>query len=509
MKTETGSVRKDPGGKLNIALVYPNTYWVGMSNLGLHAMYRSFNEHPDIVCERFFTDHYRSVESSRPLQDFHIIALSVSYELDWISMVRILIDNRITVRANARRGKPIVIAGGSAISLNPEPIADTLDLCFIGDGEAFPERLYEAFDSAEDLDGFLDAVQDAPGVYVPSRTYPLIEGDSIIGFEGRSPEISVIDPFTKPAYTQIITRDTAFGDMFMVETAKGCPFSCKFCTAREIYSPFRPAPVDTLCSLFDMAPQAGQKIGLVSTSLNNHPYSAEIFAGIIDRGLKAAPPSLRLGMITDDLLDVLRQSKVMGVTLAPETGSDALRKSIGKPVDNDVILEDVRSLILTGLRDIKLYFMVGLPGEVPEDIDATIDLVKRVRQLFIQVSRGNRRIGKIALSINTMVPKPHTFYERHAMIETSEAKARIKKIVKALRSQSNVTVSFEGPKWAYLQSLLSRGDRSVLDLITRLAQAESSRWKDILRQWPRNPDYYAMRQRSKDEILPWSFYSRR
>ncbi|HPW68059.1 MAG: B12-binding domain-containing radical SAM protein [Deltaproteobacteria bacterium] len=507
MWDETGAIRKDPGGRLNIALVYPNTYWVGMSNLGLHAMYRVFNGHPSIACERFFTDSPRSVESSRSLQDFHIIAFSVSYELDWINMIRILLDNRIPVRREERRGGPIVMAGGAAATINPEPVAEALDFCFLGEGEPLGDALANAFFASDGYQEFLDRLAGVPGIYLPERTCPVYEGERIREFAGPRPVISVVRPFDNPGHSVILTDKTVFQDMFLTEIARGCPFNCKFCTAREIYSPFRPVDVDRLLPVLDRAVSSGRKLGLVSTSLNNHPRLPRLLEEIDARGLKIAPPSLRLGMISGELLAYMKASKVNEVTLAPEVGSDTLRAALGKQVSREAILEDVISLVRNGIRDIKLYFMVGLPGEEQEDMDAAIDLVKRIRQTFIQVSRGNRRIGRVSVSINTMIPKPHSRYERAALLEPGKAKNRIKKIVKGLQSQSNVTVSFEGPKWAYIQTLIARGDRRVLDLLTEMAARDPSKWQEVLRNWPRNPDYYALREHGPDEILPWSFYS--
>jgi radical SAM superfamily enzyme YgiQ (UPF0313 family) len=504
---ETGAIRKDPGGKLNIGLVYPNTYWVGMSNLGLQTMYRLFNAHPGILCERFFTDYPRSVESSRPLQDFHIIAFSVSYELDYPQVIRFLLDNNIRVNADERQGHPIVMAGGSALITNPEPIADALDICFLGDGESLPERLEEAYTGSGQYHDFLDRLSRIRGIYIPAFARPVLEDDAITGFEGPRPALSVIEPLHDPARTAVATRDTAFGDMYLVEIARGCPFSCKFCSAREIYSPYRPVPIDRLVPVLDDAARHRDKVGLVSTSLNNHPDAAEIFGEIRKRDLKVAPPSLRPGMIGADLLKALEESGVKGVTLAPETGSEVLRYALGKRISNNTIFEDVYSLVSSGIRDIKLYFMVGVPGEDRTDLDAITDLIKRIRQSFIQVSRGNRRIGKISASINTMVPKPHTPFERQAMAEPVDAKARIARIVKALKAESNVTVSYEGPKWSYIQALLCRGDRRLLGLIVEMAKTDPGSWQRLLKNWPRNPDYYALRERPEDEILPWSFYS--
>lgn len=507
MSDEKGAVRKDPGGKLNVALVYPNTYFVGMSNLGLHTMYRVMNAHPGIVCERFFTDFERSVETSRPLQEFQIIAFSVSYELDWINMLQILQENSIPLLSRDRPAGPIVLAGGAAATINPEPVAEVLDVCFLGEGEPLADILHEAFSQSASRSEFLERLHKARGIYVPGLTTPVYEGETITGFEGKKPEISIDDPLESPGHSVIFTNRTVFADMFLTEIARGCPYRCKFCTARQIYSPFRPVEAENLKGVFEKASSSGKKLGLVSTSLNNHPQLSSILSEIDSMGLRIAPPSLRLGMIRDDLLHYLRKSGVNGVTLAPEAGSDSLRSSVGKVVTNEGILEDVTSLVQGGIRDIKLYFMVGIPGEEPEDIDAIIDLVKRIRQVFILVSKGNRRIGKVSVSINTMVPKPHSRYERESMIEPAEAKKRIRKVATSLGSQSNVSVNFEGPKWAYLQGMIARGDRRVLDVLVRMAGQPQSRWQGILKDWPRNPDYYALRQRCEDELLPWGFYS--
>ncbi|HPI93097.1 MAG TPA: radical SAM protein [Deltaproteobacteria bacterium] len=505
MWNEKGSVLKDPGGKLNVALVFPGTYWVGMSNLGLQQMYRLLNAHPGILCERFFTDCPRSVEANRPLSDFHIIAFSISYEMDFIEVVRILAGNTITVSARQRNGRPIVMAGGAAVTMNPEPLADACDICFLGDGETLPEKLHGAFSASSGYEEFLDRMSSADGVYVPGRTRPVYEGDTVTSFEGPLPRLSLAEPLADPARTSIVTKDTAFGDMYLVETARGCPFSCAFCSAREIYSPYRSVSVDRLCTILDEAAGHREKIGLVSTSLNNHPEAAAIFSEIRRRGLKVAPPSLRPGMIGPELLTALSESGVKGVTLAPETGSEDLRFSAGKRIKNETILDDVRSLVTAGVRDIKLYLMVGLPGEKLSDLDETIDLIRRIRQIFIQVSRGNRKIGKVSVSVNTFVPKPHTPFERKPMVDPEEAKSRIKRIEKGLRAESNTQVGFEGPKWAYLQALISRGDRRLLGLLKEMAGHDASSWHRTLKRWPLNPDYYALRAREESEILPWSF----
>ncbi len=490
---EKGADRKDPGGRLNIALVYPNTYFVGMSNLGIHAMYRAFNNHPGIVCERFFSDYPRSVENARPLSDFHIIAFSVSYELDWINAARILTDAKIPVLVTERSGAPVVMAGGAAVTMNPEPAADMLDFCFLGDGEHAPHILHDAFMKSSHYEEFLDRLTGNPGIYIPGRP---IE---------KSFSVSTINPITFPAQTEIITDSSTFSDMFLVEIARGCPFSCMFCAAKRIYSPFRAVKLVNLMPAFEKAKESGLKLGMVSASLNNHPQTEDMFRAINDLDLKIAPPSLRLGMIKPELIRLIERSGTKGVTLAPETGSEQLRKSVSKDISNEVILNDIEALVSAGIMDIKLYFITGLPGESLDDVDSIIDLVKRCRQSFIKVSRGNKRIGSIQVSVNTFVPKPNTDFERMEMIDIKEAKKRLKRIEDGLRRQSNIKLSYEGPKWAYLQAVIARGDRHVLELIVMLANVPESNWQDTLKSWERNPDYYALRKRGEDEILPWDF----
>ncbi len=507
MWAEEGAVYKDPGGRLNVALVFPNTYHVGMSNLGLHTIYRVLNDHPAIVCERFFTDAERSVESGRALADFPLIAFSVSYELDWINMVRFLMEQRIPVTRQARGGAPVVLAGGAAVSMNPEPIADACDVCFLGDGEGLAQTLHEAYRQARGYEELLDALKERPGIYLPGLTEPDRAGYATTGFHGPVVTPALTEPLTPPAHTRILTRDTTFGDMFLVEIARGCLFGCKFCTARGIYHPFRAVALKELTPVLDRAALSGCKLGMISAAVNNHPEAELLYGEIAARALAIAPPSLRPGMITPALINLIEASGVRGVTLAPETGSEELRYAHGKRIANQTILSDVENLVAAGIRDIKLYFMVGTPGEGPAHDEATVDLIKRIRQAFIKVSRGNRRIGTLGVSINTFVPKPRSAYEREPFAGVVTARDHIRRITRGLRGQSNIHVTYEGPKWAYLQALLARGDREVLDLITALAGSEPSAWQRILREWPRNPDYYALRRIPADEILPWDLSS--
>ncbi len=505
MSAEIGAIRKSPGLPLNVALVYPNSYHVGMSNLGVHAIYHLLNSHPSICCERFFLDQETSVESGRRLNEFNIVAFSISYELDWINVIRILRRNQIPVRSSERRGVPIVMAGGAAVTLNPEPMAEALDLCFLGDGETMVEPLYSAFEDAADYDDFLDRLKGRPGFYIPARCYPEYDGDQIRSFQGQRPSIAVKDPLDDPARTRIITDNTAFKDMFLIEIARGCYFKCKFCTARSIYHPFRPVNVTHLLPALDEAKESGLKLGLVSAALNSHPQAEELYAEILKRELRIAPPSLRSGKLSPTLIELIKISGVRGITLAPESGSDSLRKAQGKLVKNETLLNDIDTLVASGIRDIKLYFMIGLPHETMDDIEEICSLVERTQQLFVERSRGNRVIGKVAVSINTMVPKPQTEYERQPMLMPAEAKKRLRQIDKRLRKLPNTTVSHEGPQWAYRQGLIARGDRKILELLIRLADSQERDWQRIIREW--DADKFVIHKLEQD-LLPWDILQR-
>jgi radical SAM superfamily enzyme YgiQ (UPF0313 family) len=232
------------------------------------------------------------------------------------------------------------------------------------------------------------------GVYLPERTGPVFEGDRLSGFDGPMVKRSVSAGLEDPARSTVITRDTAFGDMFLLEIARGCPFLLLLLRGARDLLAVQVRGLEVLSPILEEAARHRSKVGLVSTSLNTHPQAASIFEEAARLCLRISPPSLRSGMISQNLTEALSRSGVRGVALAPETGSEQLRAACGKRVANETILEDVRALVASGIKDIKLYFMVGLPGEEKADIDETVDLVKRIRQTFIQVSRGNRRMAR-------------------------------------------------------------------------------------------------------------------
>lgn len=500
MSAEIGAVVKKPGGKFSIALVYPNTYFVGMSNLGLQTMYHEFNSLDGICCERFFTDRPRSVESGRRLNDFNLVAFSVSYELDWLNVIQVLDANRIPLKTSERGGAPLVAAGGPAVTMNPEPVAELLDLAFLGDGEGLALELLAAFEEARDYEGFLDRLAAKPGVYIPARLEPLYEGGVLQGFKGGPIRPRCCEPLASPAQSRIFTPDTSFGDMFLLEIARGCAFNCRFCTARGIYDPFRPVKLEHLEPALDRAQASGLKLGLVTAALNSHPEASQLYQAIRSRGLKIAPPSLRAGLLKDELLELLNESKVSGITLAPECGDEGLRFAVGKRIPDQTFFSDIGRLVESGIRDIKLYFMIGLPDETPAQSAAIIGFMQAAQAAYVAASRAKGRIGRLGVSINVAVPKPATFNERAALLESREVKARVESLRTGLKQIPNLDVGFESPKSAMLQALIARGGRDLSADLIKLARGASP--AAILKAAPQAGAPLT------EACLPWSFIRR-
>lgn len=500
MSAEVGAVVKNPGGKLNIALIYPNTYFVGMSNLGLQTMYHEFNQQDGICCERFFTDRPRSVESGRRLNEFNLVAFSVSYEPDWLNVIQILDANRIPLKTNERGGAPLVVAGGPAVTMNPEPAAELLDIAFLGDGEGLGAEILEAFAAARGYDDFLDRLEGRPGVYIPARLEPLYEDGVLQGFSGGPIRPRCVKALSEPAQSRLFTRDTSFGDMFLLEIARGCAFNCRFCTARGVYDPFRPIRLAQLEPALDRAAASGLKLGLITAALNSHPEAGQLYQAIRSRGLRIAPPSLRAGLLKDELLELLHESKVSGITLAPECGDEGLRFKTGKRIPDETFLNDIARLVESGIRDVKLYFMIGLPEETPQQCAAIVDFTRAASARFVEASRAHGRIGRLGVSVNVAVPKPATLNERSALLESREVKRRIETLRAGLKPIANLDVGFESPKSASLQTLIARGDRQTCATLISLARGATlnAAIKDL-------PAFGAP---LTSAVLPWSFIER-
>jgi radical SAM superfamily enzyme YgiQ (UPF0313 family) len=525
---EEGAIRKDWGGRIPVALVYPNVYRVGMANLGFLTVYGLLNRHADVVCERFFFPDAEerkegtrtglrpvSLESQKPLDSFEIIAFSLSYENDYTNVAALLRLAGIPADRRRRgRDSPLLIAGGPASFLNPEPMAGIIDLFVLGEAEEVLDEVLDQYRTRRGADGREAFLREAPaveGVYVPALYEPAYEEDGTLrAFEPRegAPErvkrrwIPDLDAFRTAA--TVSSPESEFAGIHLVEVGRGCSRRCRFCATGFIYGPVRYRSLETLRSSLEEGIAKGRRLGLVCASLGDYPDLDALCEWLLERGGRLSAPSLRLDTLSDRLLDALQASGQKTVTLAPEAGSLRLRRMLHKAFDEEEILRCADRLAEHNIFSMRLYFMVGLPGETEEDVDAIVELAKRVRHRFLRAAKDTRRMGEITLSVNPFVPKPWSVFQWCAMEDRGVIKERLNKIRRSLRKEPNIHVTHGLAKWAYLQALFSRGDRRILPFVLEGATGEAN-WNRAFRKTALNPDFFVCRDRRRDELFPWDF----
>jgi len=522
---EEGTITKKWGGKIPICLVFPNSYHVGMSNLGFQLLYRHLNSLPEVVCERAFLPERKqweeylrsntpllSLESCKPLLQFHIVAFSLPFENDFLHLLSILQLAKIPLRSQERDDRiPLIVAGGAAVSLNPEPLAPFVDLFFIGEAEEAWIDFLKAFQGVDrgSKKEFLEEAAKIEGLYVPALyqvTYDqkgFIEAFSPLNKKvpDRVKKRWLKDPNRFPSHSTIITPLTEFKEMFLLEVNRGCPMRCRFCAVRSLYLPFRNRDIDVLIEEADLGLQRGRRIGLIGSALADHPHFTGLCEHIVKKGGKISIASIRADAITPQVAHLLAQSGHRTVAIAPETGSERLRKVVQKGFTEEEILSAVKILVAHGINNLRLYFIIGLPTESWEDIEGIVDLAKRIRH---QMLKERRELGEITLSINPFIPKAWTPFQWHPFDEVKRLKEKIKIIKRGLQKIPHLRVLYELPKWGYIQTLLSMGDRRVAQLLL-LAHQTKGDWPSAFKNSYINPDFWVYREKKKEETFPWDF----
>jgi len=527
---ERGAVRKDWRGRVRIALAFPNRYAIGMSNLGFQAVYGALNRIEDVVCERVFypepedlsllklsAGKLLSIESQRPVRDFDLFIFSIPFENDYTHVVEMLGFAGISPRAENRTSDdPLVAAGGVAVFLNPEPLAPFLDFLFIGEAEALLPDFW-AFWSRNERSGlprqeYLKALaREVAGIYVPSFYEVSYLGDGAI--ESVRPATGSGVPekvvyrradlaVSVPCQTVILTPNTEFSNVSLIEIGRGCGRGCRFCAAGYVYRPLRYHSVGKLLDAADAHLPETSRLGLVSAAVSDYPEVSFLCRSLLDRGGSLSFSSLRADTITPEILSSLQASGRHAVAIAPEAGSGRLREVINKNLSVEQIYEAVEQLTERSILHLKLYFMIGLPTETLDDLEAIVDMTKGIKHHVLQKSRGLKRMGTITLSIHGFVPKPFTPFEWVAFAGVRELKERALWIRKALQKVPNVRVHFDLPKWAYVQALLARGDRRTALFLDKVA-VDGLSWTQAMRSVPFNPDFWVMRERGREEVFPW------
>ena len=522
LQAERGAICKEAGQvRMRCALAYPNTYFVGMSNLGLQTMYRVINQRPDTVCERVFLPtaaEWRwyeagqtpllSLESQRPLGDCDVIGFSVSYENDYLHLLQMLELARIPLLAAERDERyPLILVGGAVTYINPEPLADFVDLMIIGDGE---ETIHDYLDLLHDTLGqprqeHLRRAAEIPGVYVPSRhdqqpvTTPI------------APR-KITDLAQWPAYSSVLTDDTEFSSTLLVEITRGCPFKCRFCTVGYVYPKFRQLPGERVLELVAAQQQrdraAGRapvgKVGLISSATGDYRDLALVAQGLVDLGVGIGISSLRMDRMPEVLIDCMVRSGVRSCTVAPEAGSERLRQLIRKEMTEAVILAGAEMLLAKGMRDLKLYSMIGLPTETDEDLQELLALVGKIWDLMKKYGRARGALGTLTLSVNPFVPKPATPLQWCAMASPRVIKAKLYTLRQAIRHESHIRLKHENLKHDYLEAILARGDRRLRDFLLETHRQHGD-WPRAARQLGFDAEAFVCTELPQQAGLPWDF----
>jgi radical SAM superfamily enzyme YgiQ (UPF0313 family) len=526
LSQEVGYVRKPHGGRLRVALLFPNTYFVGMSNLGFQTVYRLFNAEAGIVCERAFLPPKSelaeqvasgapllTIESQTPVGDFDIIAFSVSFEWDYTNVLTMLRLAKVAARAESRtHHDPIVIVGGAVTFVNPEPLAPFADAIAAGEGEVLVPSLLRAFQGASDRDDLLRRLAQERGFYIPSFYDVEYAGDGSISRFVAKPETGAPDVVRKaalrtteavdPPATTIFTPQTEFGSRFLVEVVRGCANLCRFCWAGYNYLPVRAFPADRILQLAAQARPYSHKAGLVSIALCDHPEIERILTGLAEMGYSISPASLRLDDLTPTILRLLRDSGERSITIAPEVGSDRLRRVINKTITNDQIVNSAELIFSSGMQNLKLYFMIGLPTETDEDLVAIRDLTLQLREIMLKHARGRGQIGRIVGSVNPLVPKPGTAYQWLPMESDVIIEQRIRRVRSLMAGIDNVYFNIKSERHSFYQALLSLGDRRVAPAI-EAAERNGANWRAAVAETGVDADFFVFRDRSQDAVLPW------
>ncbi len=485
-----------------------------MSNLGYQAVLRAFLEDRRFDARRVFWEgqSLSFPDGGRTLDDFEAVALSVSYQPDMVHLPRLLEAGKVWLPRSSGHpdpvNRPLIIGGGVAITINPETCSHLFDIMVLGEAEPVLPVLLEELLSVEGRETLLDRLRDVPGVYIPGRYEHQLSTDSHFllpkpgfGFPDEIAPSILPDISSEPARPAVISSDSEFGNLYLLEVSRGCPAGCHFCAAGEVCGPVRFLSTEAFVREADRGLRYRKTIGLVGTAVSYHPQLVQMAEYLLDQGGSFSPSSIRAERVTVELADLVIRARHRTVSLAPEAGTETLRHSIGKGLTDQQFLERADILLQAGIVNLKLYFMVGLPGENDSDVGGIVELVKDLREGMLRRAKPRGRVGTLTVSVNPFVPKPRTAFERLPVAPETVLKNRMGAIRSGLGPVGGVRVQTGSVRGAYLDALLSLGDRRVADVLDKLPAGGVS-LKRLTKIFPDTEQILFGRESGE---LPWGF----